>query len=225
MYHHQLDTIDMQKATALYCEGMQITNIAQSLSTDEQSIHQMLSTAEQLDYFTYRPTLTLPELEFEVQDFVYHRMLAIALSDTLKNRIEFAHTPIIITPSPKSMFTTYEIDAEEGEEQHAKYRLAEKESLQITCYRAAQELSRDLFDGNDHTVGVNWGTIVKETIRHICPLPSHLGDATISIISLFGDLAFHPLDHDTSSAKHDNLNSNVHVAQLTHQLGIHGQPQ
>ena len=116
------------------------------------------------------------------------------------------------------MFTHY-VAPSPASSEHAEYRKAEHLSLKVAAARASDEFVSRLFDGEDHTIGVNWGISVKLMIDQVRPLPSLVGDAKISVISLFGDLEFHALAAPTDRIGSEYINCNTHVQQLASRLG------
>jgi len=215
----QFNLRDLQLVAALYCEGMTKQNIAYILSADDDYVQKMIEEAELRDYFTYEPKLTLDVLNPEVRELVYNEVLTDALCKTLKKKLEFSNIPVSITPSPVDMFTKYKIDAKVETEDFKDYTNAEWESVRIVGNRASQELSKILFDGEDHIIGLNWGTIVEETINNVSPLPSQISANKIKVISLFGDLEFHSPKIDISLFTSVELNCNKLVNRLVQRLG------
>lgn len=209
----------LQQVAVLLCEGMQTPEIATILSTSVEHVQRMSEVAEERGYFAYLPTLTLDELDPKVQEFVYEETLTTTLRNVLQGKLELEGIPIFITPSPSAMFHTFTVGAKEGSEEYKRYRQAEWESTRRVCRRAAHVVSKFLFDGQEHTIGLNWGTIVHETIQHLQPLPSQLGDAQISVVSLFGDLAFHAPYPLSSSFDTDDVNCNALVTRMARRLG------
>ena len=216
------DEVELQKVAALYCEGKTRSEISDMMSKPESEVQRMIEHAEQLGYVQYRPQLTVEALFPEVNDFVYNLMLTDALRTVLADSPELSLMTTCITRSPNKMFTHYRANSEENSSEYAEYREAEYLSLQTSAMRASEYLCSRLFDGSDHTVGVNWGISVKLTIAHMRPVPSQLTEATISIISLFGDLDFHPQQLSLNRIGSEHINCNTHVAQLALRLGGRG---
>jgi DNA-binding transcriptional regulator LsrR (DeoR family) len=219
MNQKQFNPIELQKVAALYCEGMKRESIAETLSRDENDIQRMIEYARQCGLFSEQPLLTLDTLSPEVQEFVYNETLTKKLKDALGEKIELGLAPITITPSPTSMFTTFHIDTTENSEPLAAYTKAEGDSLELVCRRAAQELMSFLLDDEPHIVGLNYGVIVRDTIKHIHPLPSQLSGAKLSVVSLFGDLEFHSPDQVIPPLRSLDVNCNNMVSQLVQRMG------
>jgi len=212
------DEVQLQKAAALYCEGLTTAEISEIMSVATSEVQRMIEHAEQSGLLEYRPRLLLDRLLPEVTEFVYDEMLTQTLHSILKESQELSLIKLHISRSPSSMFTGYSESAAEQSEEHRKYRKAEFISLRACAARASDELCSRLFDGNDHSIGVNWGISVKLTIDNMRPLPSQLSEAQLSVISLFGDLDFHPHDSaDRVGSQH--VNCNTHVQQLAQRLG------
>jgi DNA-binding transcriptional regulator LsrR (DeoR family) len=214
----EFDEVLLQKVAALFCEGLSKSDIASILSISETEVQRMIEHAEARGYFTYGPKLEIDTLLPEVSDFVSSERLTEALRAALKETFELSLINIRITLSPKSMFTHY-VAPSPGSSEHAEYRKAEYLSLKAAAARASEELVSRLFDGEDHTIGVNWGISVKLTIDQMRPLPSLVGDATISVISLFGDLDFHAPADSAGRIGSEYINCNTHVQQLALRLG------
>lgn len=218
MAYMQFDPRELQKVAALYCAGMQKEDIAQVLSKNENEVQRMIENAEQLNYFEYRPYLSGRTLDPKVEDFVYNATLTTPLSNLFKDKIEGSLFPIIVTPSPVSMFRTYEVDARRNPKHYEDYRKAERASTRIVARRAAEEVSKYLFDGKDHVIGLNYGYVVRETISNIRLMPS-LPSGKISVVSLFGDLEFNMPELNESPVHSTDVNCNNLVSQLAQQLG------
>ena len=176
------DDDQLQRVAALYCEGMGKHEIAEILFISEDDTEHMIEAAAQKSYFRFKPTLTSKGLSPETQEFVTNEVLTSALNACLRRKLECTLTPITITPSHHSMFTKFAISPEESTKDFEEYLKAERNSVQRTAERAAQKLSAALFDGKDHTIGLNWGAIVGETIQKIHPLPSRMNGARGSVI-------------------------------------------
>ncbi|HYI11288.1 MAG TPA: hypothetical protein VEK57_19695 [Thermoanaerobaculia bacterium] len=219
MAERSYEPADLQKAAALYCEGWLPQDIAEVMSLPTSSVQRMLEHAEQYRYIEYRPHLTVDPLLQEARDFVHDETLTAALRKVLTESLELDLLSLHITPSPRAMFERYSTRAAEDSAEHRQYRDAEYVSLRAAASRAADELCRCLFDGADHTIGVNWGTSVKLTIDAMRPLPAELTDARLSVISLFGDIDFHPQDSRRHRLGSAYVNSNRHVTQLASRLG------
>jgi DNA-binding transcriptional regulator LsrR (DeoR family) len=204
---------DLQKAAALYCEGFDPNDIADVMSIDVADVQRMIEHAEQAGHFVYRPRLMLERLLPEVNEFVYDETLTSALRAVLNDSQEASLLSLHISRSPAKMFQLYSTSAVN------EYRNAEYLSLRACAARAADELCMRLFDGNDHTIGVNWGISVKLTIDGMRPLPSQLSEAKLAVISLFGDLDFHLDDESARRVEQKHVNCNTHVAQLAQRLG------
>lgn len=219
MTNFKFDSSDLKIVAALYCEGMAREDIAHVLCVSENDVQRMIEAAEGSEYFTYTPKLTLAIMDHEVEEVVYGTIFTDTLRKTLQSKLEFSVVPVTITPSPIAMFRTYKTDAIIGSKQWKEYNESEWQSTQMVCRRAAQELSKFLLDGKPHIVGLNWGAMVKETIRHIAPLPSLSHNKKITVVSLFGDLEFHFPGHDIQYRRSIELNSNKLVNQLVQRLG------
>jgi hypothetical protein len=213
----------LQKVTALLCEGFCKAEIASILSIPNTDVQRMIEQAELREYFSYGPTLKIDNLLPEVSDFVYSEKLTQALQENLKETFELSSIRVRITLSPKRMFTNYSVSAKPSSRGYKEYRDGEYVSLKTAAARASEELVSRLFDGEDHTIGVNWGISVKLTIDQMRPMPSRVGDAKISVISLFGDLDFHtPSDSQATRIGSAYVNCNTHVQQLVMRLGGRG---
>lgn len=214
-----MNEVLLQKVAALLSEGLPRDEIASILSISETEVQRMIEHAENLGYLEYSPKLALESLLPEVSEFVSSEKLTEALRAALRETFELSLIRIRITLSPRSMFTNYSVSASPGSSEHGEYRKAEYLSLKTAAARAAEELVSRLLDGEDHTIGVNWGMGVKLMIDQIRPLPSRVGDARISVISLFGDLDFHAPSEDADRVGSEYINCNTHVQQLALRLG------
>ncbi|MCJ7813200.1 hypothetical protein MUP95_07800, partial [bacterium] len=213
----------LQKVAVLYCEGMKKQDIAKILFINENDVQKIIEGASQRGYFDYKPVLSANILNTEICQFVSNEVLIAALKNSLHKKFECILTPITITPSPLSMFTKFAMNPDESSEDFNNYLDAERSSVQIAASRAAEKLSRILFDGEDHVIGLNWGAVVGETIKRIHPLPSHLGDGHISVVSLFGDLDFFASEDDQEPLGAKGMNCNNLVTQLVQRLGDRGE--
>jgi DNA-binding transcriptional regulator LsrR (DeoR family) len=211
--------VELQKVATLLCEGIPEPEIADMLSVPQSEIRQMIENAEQLGFLKYYPRLSTEVLLPETTEFVYNETLTNALRAALKDSQEISLVHLRITRSPTEMFSLYSTAASEESEDFRDYRAAEFRSLQRTAGQAAEYISRKLFDGADHTVGVNWGMSVRRTIDGIRPVPSELSEAKITVVSLFGDLDFHPQQASASRIESESVNCNGHVEQLAFRLG------
>ena len=223
MIVHEFNEDDLQKAAALFCEGMKKQEIAEILFVSEEEVERMIEAASQKDYFHYQPRPTSKVLSSDVYDFVSNEKLTSALNACLRRKMECTLTPITITPSPFTMFTRYTMSPNDESEDFKEYLDAEKESVRMTTWRAAQRLSSVLFDGEDHTIGLNWGAIVGETIMKVVPHASRMDHSAISVVSLFGDLDFFSPDGDLPSLVGMDMNCNNLVAQLVQRLRGNGE--
>jgi DNA-binding transcriptional regulator LsrR (DeoR family) len=219
MIEGTFDEGDLQKAAAFYCEGMSADEIADVMSIQASTVQRMIEHAEQANFFEYRPRLMLEGLLPEVAEFVHNDMLTLSLRKVLEESYEVRLPSLHITRSPAVMFRSYSRAAAEDSETHRKYREAEYVALRSCATRAADELCRRLFDGADHTIGVNWGISVKLTIDHMKPLPSQLSEAKLSVLSLFGDLDFVLPQAPAHRLGTRYVNSNRHAQQLAQRLG------
>jgi DNA-binding transcriptional regulator LsrR (DeoR family) len=219
MAYMPFDLRELQEVAALYCEGMRKEDIALILSKDENDIQRMIENAEQMKYFEYRPYPTWSSLDPKVEDFVYNASLTTPLSNLFQDRIEGSLFPIIITPSPVSMFRTYEVDPKLNRGHYDDYREAERESTHIIARRAAQEIAKYIFDGKDHVIGLNYGYVVRETISNIRRIPNR-PSGKITVVSLFGDLEFNMPELNESPVHSTDVNCNNLVSQLAQQLGV-----
>lgn len=213
----------LQKVAVLYCEGMKKQDIAQVLFIHENDIQRIIEAASQKGYFDYQPVLKTNVINSETRQFVNNEVLITALKECLHKKFECMLAPITITPSPFSMFTKFAMNPDESSSDFDTYLNAERGSVQIAAARAAEKLSQCLFDGENHTVGLNWGAVVGETIKRIHPLPSQLGDGRISVVSLFGDLDFFASEDDQEPLGAKGMNCNNLVTQLVQRLGDRGE--
>jgi DNA-binding transcriptional regulator LsrR (DeoR family) len=216
MTAHAPDLKDLQKTAALYCEGVQPDDIAIVLGIEPNQVQSLIETAEGLGFFARRPILTLDELSDEVKECVTNESLTAALRKAFQNRLETLHMPIVIAPSPPAMFRAYVARAGTETDLHREYAQAEITALSLLCRRAGELVTSLLVDGNDHVIGLNWGATVGNTIRHIAPSPSLLGDARFAVVSLFGDLEFNDSER---VAQFKDVNCNDHVNALARRLG------
>ena len=194
--------------------------IARLLSRGDGDVRRMIEAAEELGYIAYEPTLTALSLDPEAAELARNESLTSALVEAMGERLESMHTPIAVTPSPRAMFTSFDHEAAKGTHEFNRYLEAEGASARVACARAAKELANSIFDGRDHVVGLNWGYHVSETIGHVRPRPSAIGQGRISVVSLFGDLDFHSAHPEAESEPVSrNVNCNSLVAQLAQRLG------
>ncbi|WP_300450039.1 hypothetical protein [Accumulibacter sp.] len=219
MYDEKLMELELQKAAAFYCEGLTIQEISEIVSQPLSEVQRMIQHAEQSGYFEYRPQLFPNRILPEVGAYIKDEVLTAALRRVLNESLELRLITLHIARSPASMFRLYEIEADESSVAHKKYREAELVSLKLCGSKAADHLCSKLFDDRDHTIGVNWGNAVKLTIDQIRPMPSTLRDGLLSVISLFGDLDFHPQQPLTGQKTFNHVNCNRHVQQLAMRLG------
>lgn len=218
-----INPLEIQKAAGLYCQGMTLGDIAQSLACDESDVERMIEYAEQEQYFRLEPTLSSDNLDPQVREFIDNEILTSALSHALQDKIELTLTQLTVTPSPPELFTTYRAGDTPGSEEREAYLNAERRASAIVCQRAAQEVSQHLFDGKSHVVGLNWGLMVREIVQRLRPRPSDLGQAQIRVVSLFGDLEFATERSDVPAPAALDINCNTLVTQLAKQLGRAGQ--
>ena len=216
------EPIELQKVAALHCEGIDNSEIANMLSLARADVQRMIERSEQLGYFDYRPQLNVASLSAEASEFIYNGTLTTALCSALADRPELSFISVDVTPSPGVMFARFCMKAAEGTREYAEYRAAESISLQAVAGRAAERVVKAIFDGRQHTIGVNWGLSVKKVIEkiHLPATQNTIGD--MRVISLFGDMEFYPQDPAAQSIGSEYVNCNAHVCELASRLAPYG---
>ncbi|MBR9978302.1 MAG: hypothetical protein KFH87_09455 [Bacteroidetes bacterium] len=212
--------LELQQVAGLFCEGMALKDIVSTLpGRNESDIWQMLQRALREGYFHYQPVLSINNMSKELQDFLNNETLTKTIAEALSETLELRHISIRITRSPERMFECYQHEPITDQDKYREYLKAESASLEIIGRRVATELSRRLFDGKQHIVGVNYGASVLLAARQLFPLPSQVPQM-LTVVSLFGDIGYHIAESPLPLLKGNvPLASNDIVALLANRLG------
>src|SRR5687767_11931501 len=97
------DQADLQRAAALFCEGLTPQEIADLMSSSNHAVQQMIERAEQSGHLQYRPQLIAEGLLPEVKEFVEQELLTDALRKALKDSLELSLGSLHIVHSPLRM--------------------------------------------------------------------------------------------------------------------------
>lgn len=226
------DTNLRKRVASLFCQEIGSREIGRILQIEESEILEILDLAEEEGIFDYRPIFRQIPKDALIFDFVQSQFETLNLRNRFYDVLEGLNTVFAITPSPSEMFETYHVNAKKYTSKWYKYRSAERLSIARVARLASEILTPALLDGDEHTVGVNWGAVVKAVIDRIVPRPMDLIDTdhTLTWVALFGDLNFHttPQPHDRrEDAEADDwdptlLNSNDHVSEIAKRFGKRG---
>jgi DNA-binding transcriptional regulator LsrR (DeoR family) len=211
---------ELQQVAGLFCEGMSLQDIVSTLpGRNESDIWQMLQRALREGYFHYQPVLSINNMSKELRNFLNNETLTKTIAEALSTKLELRNISIRITRSPERMFECYQVEPITDEEKYREYLKAESASLEIIGRRVATELSRRLFDGKQHIVGLNYGASVLLAAKQLSPLPSQVSQM-LTVVSLFGDIGFHIAEGPLPLLKGNvPLASNDIVALLANRLG------